>query len=44
MFVSDALMDFAGATPGEPRDDPAIDAEVDEFREFLDEIDPSAFC
>ena len=43
VFVSDEVMDLAGATPDEPRDDEAIDAEVEEFREFLDEIDPSAF-
>jgi bifunctional DNase/RNase len=43
VYVSDEVMDLVGATPGEPRDDEAIDAEVEEFREFLDEIDPSAF-
>jgi uncharacterized protein len=43
VFVSDEVMDRVGATPGEPPDDEAIDAEVEEFREFLDEVDPSAF-
>src|SRR6056297_883930 len=48
MFVSDAVLDEAGALPIEPETDPAalevaIDAEVDQFRAFLDELDPADF-
>ncbi len=50
VFVSDAVLDEAGSLPA-PDDtddvavtDPAaIDAEVDTFRSFLDDIDPSDF-
>lgn len=51
VYVSDAVLDEAGALPGpdepqieEPALDPAsIDAEVDSFRSFLDELDPADF-
>ena len=49
LFVSEAVLDEAGALPpAEPDDDPvvleaAIDAEVDQFRAFLDELDPTDF-
>lgn len=51
VFVSDAILDEAGALPGhdestadEPALDPAaIDAEVDSFRSFLDDLDPNDF-
>ena len=56
VFVSDAVLDEAGALPGpddgptdaEPTDAPAldpaaIDAEVDSFRSFLDDLDPADF-
>ena len=49
LFVSEAVLDEAGALPEtEPDDDPvaletAIDAEVDQFRAFLDELDPTDF-
>lgn len=50
VFVAEAVLDVAGTLPGpdEPTDgsalDPAaIDAEVDSFRSFLDELDPADF-
>lgn len=54
VFVSEAVLDEAGALPGpdeavaegpeEPALDPAaIDAEVDSFRSFLDDLDPADF-
>jgi bifunctional DNase/RNase len=49
LFVSEAVLDEAGAVPIEPSEpDPvaleaAIDAEVDQFRAFLDELDPTDF-
>lgn len=51
VYVSDAVLDEAGALPGPdeaPTDQPAldpaaIDAEVDSFRSFLDELDPADF-
>jgi bifunctional DNase/RNase len=50
LFVSEAVLDIAGALPMEadPEQDQlaleaAIDAEVDQFRAFLDELDPTDF-
>ncbi len=51
MFVSEAVLDEAGALPiDEPVSEAdqlaietAIDAEVDQFRAFLDELDPTDF-
>ena len=51
LFVSEAVLDIAGALPDvdETSDDDqlaieaAIDAEVDQFRTFLDELDPTDF-
>ena len=54
LFVAEAVLDEAGALPpAEPDDDTAaddtvaieaaIDAEVDQFRAFLDELDPTDF-
>jgi uncharacterized protein len=53
LFVSEAVLDEAGAVPIElpdPSDEQeqlaleaAIDAEVDEFRSFLDDLDPADF-
>jgi uncharacterized protein len=47
LYVSESVLDEAGALP-EPEPDPAalelaIDAEVDQFRAFLDELDPTDF-
>jgi bifunctional DNase/RNase len=46
LFVAEAVLDEAGTVPvDEPTapDDVTIDAAVDEFRAFLDDIDPSQF-
>ena len=48
LFVSEAVLDEAGAVPIDEADDQlaldaAIDAEVDQFRAFLDELDPTDF-
>src|SRR6056297_1519679 len=48
LFVSEAVPDEAGALPIEHETDQAalemaIEAEVDEFRAFLDELDPADF-
>ncbi len=45
LFVSEAVLDEAGALPmaDEPFDDLAIDAEVDQFRAFLAELEPTDF-
>ena len=48
LFVSEAVLDEAGAVPIDETDDQlaidaAIDAEVDQFRAFLDELDPTDF-
>lgn len=47
LYVSESVLDEAGALPV-PEPDPAalevaIDAEVDQFRAFLDELDPTDF-
>lgn len=49
VYVSEAVLDEAGSLPPSPDDaddpmDPAeIDAEVDSFRSFLDDLDPTDF-
>ena len=43
LYVSEHVLDTAGSLPQIEFDNAAIDAEVDEFRDFLDEIDPSDF-
>jgi len=46
LFVSEAVLDEAGAVPVLDEvevDELAIDAEVDQFRAFLDELDPTDF-
>lgn len=54
VFVAEAVLDVAGALPGpddagtaatddQPIDAATIDAEVDSFRSFLDELDPADF-
>lgn len=50
LFVSEAVLDEAGAVPADEEDEQdrfaleaAIDAEVDQFRAFLDELDPTDF-
>jgi bifunctional DNase/RNase len=47
LYVSEAVLDEAGALPIDEPDqfaiDTAIDAEVDQFRAFLDELDPTDF-
>jgi uncharacterized protein len=47
MFVSEAVLDEAGALPIDEPDEQteqvAIDAEVDQFRAFLAELDPADF-
>jgi bifunctional DNase/RNase len=44
LFVSDEVLDEAGAVIPEAPDDEAIDEAVAEFREFLDELDPASFA
>jgi bifunctional DNase/RNase len=41
VYVSDAVLDQAGTMPREELD---VDDEVDKFRDFLDQIDPSDFA
>jgi bifunctional DNase/RNase len=43
LFVSDAVLDVAGTFPIVELDDDEIDAEVDDFRGFLAELDPADF-
>ena len=44
LFVSDAVLDEAGTVPEVEIDDESIDDAVDEFRAFLDDVDPSHFA
>jgi bifunctional DNase/RNase len=50
VFVDDAVLEEAGSLPEnvveetEPIDDAAIDETVEEFRTFLDDLDPSQFA
>ena len=43
LFVSEDVLDAAGTLPVVELDDEEIDAEVDEFRGFLAELDPADF-
>jgi bifunctional DNase/RNase len=43
MFVAEAVLDEAGTLPEAEIDEDAIDAAVDEFRSFLDDVDPAEF-
>ena len=43
LFVSDEVLDEAGAVIPEAPDEEAIDEAVAEFREMLDRLDPAAF-
>jgi bifunctional DNase/RNase len=48
LYVSDAVLDEAGSVPVEEDDQPVldegeIDDAVDEFRSFLDDVDPAQF-
>ena len=43
LLVSEAVLDEAGSLPP-PETDDEIDEAVDEFRSFLDEVDPAAFA
>jgi hypothetical protein len=44
LFISDEVLDQAGAVLDAEPDEAAIDAAVAEFREFLDELDPADFA
>ena len=43
LYVSEDVLDSAGTHPIVELDDEEIDAQVDEFREFLTELDPADF-
>ena len=43
VFASDAVLDEAGALLAVEADEDAIDEAIDEFRAFLDEVDPTDF-
>ena len=43
LFVSDTVLDEAGTMLQEAPDEETIDAEVIQFRTFLDDVDPAAF-
>jgi bifunctional DNase/RNase len=43
LFASDAVLDQAGALVTTDTDEGVIDDEVDQFRAFLDEVDPAEF-
>lgn len=44
LFVSDAVLDEAGATMSETPDDAEIDGMVSEFRDLLEELEPADFA
>lgn len=44
LFMSDEVLDQAGAIVHEAPDEETIDETVAEFRDFLDELDPAAFA
>jgi len=44
LFVSEHVLDEAGTIPNVELDEEAIDAEVDQFRDFLSELDPTDFA
>ena len=44
LFISDEVLDQAGALVAEVPDEETIDETVAEFRDFLDELDPAAFA
>jgi uncharacterized protein len=44
LFVSEQVLDEAGTVPVIEFDEGEIDAEVDEFREFLEGLDPADFA
>jgi len=44
LFVSEAVLDEAGTVPVIDVDDTAIDEAVEEFRSFLDDVDPAHFA
>jgi len=43
LFVSDAVLDAAGVVPVGPPDEHTIDREIDQFRSFLDDVNPADF-
>ena len=43
LYVSEHVLDEAGSLPIVELDEEGIDAEVDQFRDFLDELDPADF-
>lgn len=43
LFVSEHVLDEAGTIPNVELDEEAIDAEVDQFRDFLSELNPTDF-
>jgi bifunctional DNase/RNase len=43
LFASEAVLDEAGTLPSVEVDEEAIDEAVEEFRSFLDDVDPSQF-
>jgi bifunctional DNase/RNase len=44
LFVSDAVLDEAGALVQSPSDADDVDEDVNRFRAFLDEVDPAQFA
>jgi len=43
LFVSNAVLDAAGVVLVGPPDEHTIDREIDQFRSFLDDVDPADF-